>query len=199
MGFIVGIIILIIAFIFVTLDETTDKIKQWYSLKKLYKEIDRSFKYVAICDIRAMNGTLKKYMERLEVPTPERDLVVIVFASSIENLKEFLVEVYGNLHFLGTVKKYTDSTYMDFKNYIKHLKNGNIDLAKVCWNDFLSKDKIIGNNISKKVIQNNETQEIKDEYYCVRCFKSISYEDYRLYDSMCEDCFHDETLENNLL
>lgn len=197
MGFCIAITILIIAFIYLKLDEITQKIKNWYSHKKFYKEIERSHKYLAICDVKAMNGTLKKYMERLEVPTPERDVVVIVFSNSIENLEEFLIKVYGKLSFLDTIKKCTDYTYIDLKQYVKHLKSGNMSLAKVCWDNFLKRDRIINNSLSKTVIQNNETKEIKEEYYCVRCSKKISYENYRLYDSMCEECFQEEILENN--
>lgn len=38
---------------------------------------------------------------------------------------------------------------------------------------------------------NNPTKNKKQEFYCERCFKVISAEEYELNDCLCEDCFTD--------
>ena len=37
----------------------------------------------------------------------------------------------------------------------------------------------------------------KEEYYCERCFKKISEEEFELYDCMCEECF--EEVNNGMI
>lgn len=50
-------------------------------------------------------------------------------------------------------------------------------------------------SMNKKRIDTEEISFIDDEesldYECERCFKKISYEEWELYDMMCEDCFTD--------
>ena len=42
-------------------------------------------------------------------------------------------------------------------------------------------------NVSKKVAFDFP----EERYYCERCFKEISQEEYELYDCMCEECFEE--------
>ena len=38
---------------------------------------------------------------------------------------------------------------------------------------------------------------MKEKYYCERCFKEISEEEYELYDDMCEECFEETHYDFN--
>ncbi len=40
-------------------------------------------------------------------------------------------------------------------------------------------------------IENNNSFMSEEEYYCERCFKRISEEEYEMNDCMCEDCYED--------
>ena len=40
-------------------------------------------------------------------------------------------------------------------------------------------------------IENNTPFITKEEYYCERCFKKISEEEYEMNDCMCEECYED--------
>ena len=37
--------------------------------------------------------------------------------------------------------------------------------------------------------ENRDFNFLEEQYYCERCFKRISQEEYELYDDMCEECF----------
>ena len=44
----------------------------------------------------------------------------------------------------------------------------------------------------KTIIDKSEDSNFPEEkYYCERCFKEISQEEYELYDDMCEECFEE--------
>lgn len=39
--------------------------------------------------------------------------------------------------------------------------------------------------------ENRDFNFLEEQYYCERCFKRISQEEYELYDDMCEECFEE--------
>ena len=51
-------------------------------------------------------------------------------------------------------------------------------------------------NFSKEKLEVDDDEEDEEKYECEICFKEISYEEYELYDGMCEECFEAETFDH---
>ena len=69
------------------------------------------------------------------------------------------------------------------------------------WNELVENtitDYITNIDIKPKSNTKAKKQEVNDleEYYCERCLKKISYEDYEIYDGMCEECFEEIDLDD---
>ena len=50
---------------------------------------------------------------------------------------------------------------------------------------------------NKKENEYIKINSMKEKYYCERCFKEISEEEYELYDEMCEECFEETHYDFN--
>lgn len=50
---------------------------------------------------------------------------------------------------------------------------------------------------NKKENEYIKINSMKEKYYCERCFKEISEEEYELYDDMCEECFEETHYDFN--
>ena len=50
---------------------------------------------------------------------------------------------------------------------------------------------------NKKENEYIKINSMKEKYYCERCFKEISQEEYELYDDMCEECFEETHYDFN--
>ncbi len=67
-------------------------------------------------------------------------------------------------------------------------------LLEECKNDIISQNQTQNKNTytsTKCKTENNNSYIPKEEYYCERCFKKISEEEYEMNDCMCEDCYED--------
>lgn len=52
-------------------------------------------------------------------------------------------------------------------------------------------------NFSKEKLEVDDDEEDEEKYECEICFKEISYEEYELYDGMCEECFTNVHTDEN--
>lgn len=86
---------------------------------------------------------------------------------------------------------------LEFISVLKEDRTEEID--RIYRQERKSKVKRINKYSQKNKKENKYTKinSIKEKYYCERCFKEISEEEYELYDEMCEECFEETHYDFN--
>ena len=89
--------------------------------------------------------------------------------------------------------------HIEFKDRTKEVERINesnkIIVAKSTeQNTAINSDNI---NFSKEKLEVDDDEEDEEKYECEICFKEISYEEYELYDGMCEECFTNVHTDEN--
>ncbi len=88
----------------------------------------------------------------------------------ITSLLEFIIEVIAN----------------SIKRYFEHRKSKK-----------LSSENISYSKSTETIKRKPRNCTANEEYECERCLKSISREEYELYDCMCESCFEDVSYKHD--
>ena len=72
-------------------------------------------------------------------------------------------------------------------------KDRSEEVERIYRQEYCSKNKI-PEKYKQQEINRDKNIDInfpEEKYYCERCFKEISQEEYELYDDMCEECFEE--------